>query len=161
MFSQTLVRLSKADVPLSAGIDSGSAPPDELLLQTLVLPRSSELHYVAHFSEPLQIKIGDIGYISGQPPRFTKLENAYREITDRTITDGRHFDESVWPLRKLPPRRWSTTQTRGITRYYPYNCSRMLDLFRDIGTRFAFENLMPRNSRIGLPEDRVSPKILP
>jgi hypothetical protein len=103
----------QAEVQSSADIESGSAPPDELLLRAL-WPRSRELHYVAHYSEPLGVKVGDIGYISWQPPQFTSLDNVYGEISDGHFA-GLHV--SIQPLRKLPRDRWFTEEVQGIIRY--------------------------------------------
>ncbi|KAJ7153460.1 hypothetical protein C8R43DRAFT_1002045 [Mycena crocata] len=75
--------------------------------------RSRELHYVAHFRDPLEIDVGDIGYIIGKPPRFIPIENVRSELAD-----GWEFGpRKVQPFRFFPADRWTTTTVEGITRY--------------------------------------------
>ncbi|KAJ7153462.1 hypothetical protein C8R43DRAFT_446718 [Mycena crocata] len=79
-------------------------------------PRWPELHYAAHFREPLVLDAGDIGYISGHPPQFTKLANVSAEIT-RGLIGGLPSSFRVKPLRCMPFKRWRTKVVNGITRH--------------------------------------------
>ncbi|KAJ6625981.1 hypothetical protein B0H10DRAFT_568119 [Mycena sp. CBHHK59/15] len=94
---------------------------NEILLapQYAVVPRdiwhrTREFHYVLHLREPLSVDIGDIGYITGDPPRFVRLANVHAEL----ITDGwRYAPLKIEPLRFSPVDRWTTTVVEGVTRH--------------------------------------------
>ncbi|KAF7373634.1 hypothetical protein MSAN_00573800 [Mycena sanguinolenta] len=58
-----------------------SSEPDTQVLRVMW---RRELHYVAHFREPLDLDIGDIGYITGDPPRFVRLANNHFAVSRRT-----------------------------------------------------------------------------
>jgi len=60
MLSQCIRRLEK--IQSQTNIENGPAPREDLL--RALWHRSRELHYAAHFREPLDIEIGDIGYIT-------------------------------------------------------------------------------------------------
>ncbi|KAJ7161062.1 hypothetical protein C8R46DRAFT_1106395 [Mycena filopes] len=94
-------------------------------LQTLVRrnPREPEpsdtqvlranLHYAAHFREPLAIDVGDIGYIAGDPPQFVRLANVRTRITD-----GWAFEAlRVQPFRCVPADKWTRTTVDGVVRH--------------------------------------------
>jgi hypothetical protein len=87
------------------------ASPD--LLHALLWGCSRELHYVAHFRDPLDldVDVGDIGYITGNPPKFTRLANISNEICDIDIPYSR-----VEPFRPTPADRWATEKVQGIVR---------------------------------------------
>jgi hypothetical protein len=88
-----------------------STHADNSLLRAL-WPRSRELHYVVHYREPLDLDVGDIGYITGSyPARFVRLANVYKEITDSHFTP-----QEVEPFRCLPPDRWTRENINGIMR---------------------------------------------
>ncbi|KAK7055534.1 hypothetical protein R3P38DRAFT_2847666 [Favolaschia claudopus] len=75
--------------------------------------RLHELHYVAHFREPLDVNIGDIGYITGNPPRFVRLKNMRSRVTD----DWAPKSKKLRPLTLIPPKWWTTSTVDGIVRH--------------------------------------------
>jgi hypothetical protein len=72
---------------------------------------SKELHYVAHFQEPLELEAGDIGFITRNPDRFNKLDNAFDEIGDVFPP------HPVQEIRFTPKNRWETSVVDGVVRY--------------------------------------------
>ncbi|KAJ7092472.1 hypothetical protein B0H15DRAFT_175232 [Mycena belliarum] len=75
--------------------------------------RSTKLHYTAHFREPLDVDVGDIGYITGDPPQFIRLANVRSRIGDKWTDEPRVIE----PLRFLPADQWATTVVSGVIRY--------------------------------------------
>jgi hypothetical protein len=75
--------------------------------------RFRELHYVAHFREPLDVDVGDVGYIMGSPPKFILLAN----VRDQLAGGWNFGDRKVEPLRFVPASGWTTTTVAGIVRY--------------------------------------------
>ncbi|KAJ7658478.1 hypothetical protein B0H17DRAFT_1145578 [Mycena rosella] len=71
--------------------------------------RSRELHYVANFREPLDIDVGDIGYIAGNPPKFVRLANVCSAIGD----GWEHGPREIQPFRFFPVDKWDTTDVAG------------------------------------------------
>jgi hypothetical protein len=153
MLFQSRRRLMDAEIQPVTNINGRSALPDELLLRAL-WPCSRELHYVAHYSKPLDVRVGDIGYISGNPPKFTGLDNVYEEISD-----GHVQSESVQPLRMLPVDRWSTEEVQGVVRCDIHDMV-LIDLPKHSGMHFTSENLTLVNSRTGVREDQGLREIL-
>ena len=108
MLSQSLRKL---EIIQSNNILSRTpAQPGDLL--RALWDRSRELHYVAHFREPLTLDVGDIGYISGSPPKFTCLDNVYDRISDRELLPRR-----IENFRFSPQGRWKTEEVQGVVRY--------------------------------------------
>ncbi|KAJ6492905.1 hypothetical protein C8R47DRAFT_425992 [Mycena vitilis] len=107
--------LAQAYQDLRASVHNPLAPADARVLQAMWhRGRSRELHYVAHFHEPLDIDIGDIGYITGNPPKFVQLKNVRSEIADKI---GLSLPpKKVKPLRPIPRNKWFTTVVAGIHR---------------------------------------------
>ncbi|KAJ7042967.1 hypothetical protein C8F04DRAFT_59053 [Mycena alexandri] len=104
--------LSQALCELRANVRSPGGPSDTQVLRAMWRNRS-ELHYVANFREPLEIDVGDIGYIVGEPPRFVRLANVRPRITD-----GWAFEPLiVQPLKCFPPDKWTQTTVQGIIRH--------------------------------------------
>jgi hypothetical protein len=109
MLTEARTRLERSE--LGTMPQGNSRQPDEKLLRAL-WPRSRELHYVAHFREPLDVKTGDIGYITGKPElRFVRLANVYREISD-----NHYFTDGTIPLRREPVDRWTREVVEGAVR---------------------------------------------
>jgi hypothetical protein len=78
-----------------------------------LLHRSSELHYTAHFRDPLDIDIGDIGYITGDPPQFVWLDN----VSSKMSPMGAFRDHGVQKSRFAHRDRWTTEVVQGIVRF--------------------------------------------
>ncbi|KAJ7054698.1 hypothetical protein C8F01DRAFT_1162617 [Mycena amicta] len=76
---------------------------------------SRELHYVAHFKEPLVLDVGDIGYVTGDPPSFVALKNVRAEISDG-FKDDSELPVPI-PLRFEPKNRWRTETIGGVIRH--------------------------------------------
>jgi hypothetical protein len=108
MLYQSRMRLNERIVRPS---NNSSTLPDGLILRALG-PHSRDLHYAIHYSKPLIVRAGDIGYISDNPQQFTSLDNVYEEISDGSALQS----ESVQPLQLLPPDRWSTENIQGVVR---------------------------------------------
>jgi hypothetical protein len=153
MLFQSRVRLMDADIPSVADTNSEAPLPDERLLRAL-WPCSRELHYLAECSEPLDIEVGDIGYISGHPPQFTRLENVYEEISD-----GHVNLDSLQPLRMLPAGRWSTEEVQGIIRCDIHDMV-LINLPSHLGMHFSSEHPTLLNSSIGRQGDQGSQETL-
>ncbi|KAJ7756349.1 hypothetical protein B0H16DRAFT_1539642 [Mycena metata] len=105
--------LSQALRELRAIVRSPRGPSDTQVLRAM-WRRSNELHYVAHFREPLEIDVGDIGYVVGDPPRFVRLANVRPRITDGQWV---FKPPMVQPFRCLPPDKWTRTTVQGIIRH--------------------------------------------
>lgn len=105
MLSQSLRRLENHQTRTTVGNALTSSDGLQALWH-----RSRELHYVAHFREPLDVNVGDIGYITGNPLRFIRLDNVYDEISDGYIHNSK--SSQSWPLD-----RWTTEEVQGIRRY--------------------------------------------
>ncbi|KAJ6463557.1 hypothetical protein C8R45DRAFT_523021 [Mycena sanguinolenta] len=103
--------LSQALRGLTARVHNPSTPPGPDT-QGLRLTWRRELHYVAHFREPLDLDIGDIGYIMGDPPRFVRLANVHSQISD-----GHSEPYRIEPFRFVPENGWTTTTVGGIIRH--------------------------------------------
>jgi hypothetical protein len=108
MLSQSLKRFE--NLQARGNEDSSSATSDSL--SRVLWHHSRELHYVAHFREPLDMDVGDIGYIIGDPPRFIRLDNVFNKISDRNMQHSRIEIPPSWP-----PDRWITEEVQGIQRY--------------------------------------------
>lgn len=68
---------------------------------------------MAHFREPLDVEVGDIGYIIGDPPQFIRLDNIYDQIHP-----GKAFpDLGIQKFHFDPPDRWTTEEVQGVVRY--------------------------------------------
>ncbi|KAJ7457034.1 hypothetical protein FB451DRAFT_601064 [Mycena latifolia] len=116
MLSQALRELRKA-------VQNPLAPPDAQVLRAIW--RGSREHYVAHFREPLRIDVGDIGYVSGNPPRFTRLANISEKITDGVCIGF----PRIKPIRTAPYKRWRTVVVHGVTRHsFKFRASDVADL---------------------------------
>lgn len=89
-----------------------SVPLGTDLLQATLVNNSRELHYAAHFRDPLPIEAGDIGYITGNPPAFHCVEHAFSEVGDGVlIRDG------IMEHRSTPLGRWETNEVGGVVRF--------------------------------------------
>lgn len=100
MLSQYIKQLEIVQSRTSSG--DTPVPHGDLLLA--LWHRSRELHYDAHFSEPLDMDAGDIGYIIHDPLQFVRLDNMYEQIHS-----GREsLDLGVQHLRFTPPDKWNT-----------------------------------------------------
>jgi hypothetical protein len=88
-------------------------PPQADILQALKA-HQAELHFVAHFHDPLDIMAGDVGYITGTGPlRFVRLLNAYL-----AVSDGKMFSAEIQLTRCHPKTRWTREMVEGeIVRY--------------------------------------------
>ncbi|KAJ7353123.1 hypothetical protein DFH08DRAFT_855983 [Mycena albidolilacea] len=104
--------LSQALRELHASVHNPLAPPDEQVLRAM-WRRFRELHYVAHFREPLDVDVGDVGYIMGSPPKFILLAN----VRDQLVGEWNFGDRKVEPLRFVPANGWTTTTVAGIVRH--------------------------------------------
>jgi hypothetical protein len=107
MLSQLLERL---ELRTRTNVDNTLASSDAL--PGALWHRSRELHYVAHFREPLDVDVGDIGYITGNPPQFVCLNNVFGEISDGYIQNSR-----IPTSRYSFSDRWTTETVQGIVRY--------------------------------------------
>lgn len=108
MLSQCIRQLG--EIQLRTAFDGTQLARDDLL--RALWHRSRELHYVAHFREPLDVDIGDIGYITGDPPQFTRLDNVSDEIQS-----GKLFpDTGIRKSRFTPRDRWTTREVEGVVR---------------------------------------------
>jgi len=108
MLSQSLKRFE--DLQTRGNVDSSPATSDGL--SRVLWHHSRELHYVAHFREPLDMDVGDIGYIIGDPPQFIRLDNVFDKISDRNMQNSRIEISPSWP-----PDRWIMEEVQGIQRY--------------------------------------------
>lgn len=108
MLNRSLRQLES--IQLSGGTDGTSAPASDLL-RALWNHARRELHYVSHFREPLEVDVGDIGFITGDPPKFTRVENVADKICDKKFPDS-----GVKKFRFNPKGRWTTEEVQGITR---------------------------------------------
>ena len=130
MLSQSLWKLE--NIQSTKKFNNAPANPDDVL--RALWHRSRELHYVAHFREPLDVDIGDIGYITGNPPQFTCLDNVYEKISD-----GHLLPRRIQRSRFTPQGRWNTEEVQGIVRCV----SEVTDVGRltcwDHGARHAFQ----------------------
>jgi len=88
-----------------------NVPRDEVL--RALWHCSRELHYVAHFREPLDIDAGHIGYITGNPSQFGRLDNVYDDIRSEEIFP----DRGIRPWRYTPRDRWTKAEVQGIIRH--------------------------------------------
>ncbi|KAF7307883.1 Arabinanase/levansucrase/invertase superfamily protein [Mycena kentingensis (nom. inval.)] len=99
-----------------AGAGLGVPPVEEQVLHSMWRDRSGsgsrELHYVAHYKEPLVVDVGDVGYVTGMPPRFVWLASLKSELSD-----GWNAPPIPVPMRHEPRDRWETTIVEGITRH--------------------------------------------
>lgn len=93
--------------------EKASTSPDDLLLRSL-WHRSRELHYVGHFREPLDVDVGDIGYIIGIPPQFVRLKNVCDRLSDGTF---QHLKTKAKTSRFIPRDRWTTEVVQGVVRH--------------------------------------------
>ncbi|KAK6993107.1 hypothetical protein R3P38DRAFT_117999 [Favolaschia claudopus] len=75
--------------------------------------RVRELHYVFHLRDPVDIDVGDIGYIAGTPPYFVRLANVRDRISDGWV----HGARRVKPLRFVPKDQWTTSIVQGVVRH--------------------------------------------
>ncbi|KAJ6578790.1 hypothetical protein DFH09DRAFT_1148317 [Mycena vulgaris] len=104
--------------------------PDAQVLRAM-WRRSRELHYIAHFREPLYVDVGDIGYITGDPPQFIRLANVRPKITDVRWGGWNHGRPKVKPFRFLPRDKWKTSRdpVTGIIRHsFRFPNSNAIDL---------------------------------
>jgi hypothetical protein len=108
MLSQSIRRLE--EIQSCTTFDGTQVGHDDLL--RALWHRSQELHYVAHFCEPLDVDIGDIGYITGDPPQFTQLANVSNEIQSGKSVSGMGIQRS----RFTPRDRWTTQEVQGVVR---------------------------------------------
>ncbi|KAJ7630106.1 hypothetical protein DFH06DRAFT_1480186 [Mycena polygramma] len=120
--------LAQAYQDLHASVHNPLAPADARVLQAMWhRGRSRELHYVAHFHEPLDIDIGDIGYITGDPPEFVQLVNVRSRIADKIALSLP--PKKIKPLRPIPRNKWFTTIVAGINRHeFRFPASGVVDL---------------------------------
>ncbi|KAJ7699296.1 hypothetical protein B0H17DRAFT_1196382 [Mycena rosella] len=110
---------------LRTAVHNPLAPPDTQVLQAM-WRRWRELHYVAHFREPLRLDVGDIGYVSGNPPQFTRLANVRKKLMDGVFP---YVPPRVKPLRAAPFKRWMSKVVNGVTRHsFKFRASDMKDL---------------------------------
>ncbi|KIM76228.1 hypothetical protein PILCRDRAFT_653568 [Piloderma croceum F 1598] len=110
MLSQSIRRLEK--IQSCTTFDGTQVGHDDLL--RALWHRSRELHYVAHFREPLDVDIGDIGYIIGDPPQLIQLANVSNEIQSWKSVSGKGIQRS----RFTPRDRWTTQEVKGVTCIY-------------------------------------------
>jgi hypothetical protein len=109
MLSQSIRRLEK--IQSHTNFSDTPVPCDDLL--RALWHHSKEIHYVAHFREPLDVEVGDIGYIIGDPPQFIRLDNIYDQIHP-----GKAFpDLGIQKFHFDPPDRWTTEEVQGVVRY--------------------------------------------
>jgi hypothetical protein len=74
------------------------AQPTDPLLRVLWHP-SPELHYVTHFCEPLDVKVGDIGYVTRFPSlHFVHLANVYHKLADGYPVANKVLRHCGYPL---------------------------------------------------------------
>lgn len=116
MLSQSLRRLE--------GVQDATVPeqPQQKLVTALLHalgPSKRDVHYVSHFQEPLDINVGDVGYIKGSPPRFTRLDNTYAAIGDASFIPN----NAIQKFRLTPRNRWSTQEVDGIIRCARIPCA--------------------------------------
>lgn len=152
MLSESRRRLMEIGVQSGRNIESQSLRRDDLL--RAFWSRSRDLHYVAHYLEPLEVEIGDIGYISGRPPRFTRLDNIYPEITGRCIPRKRFLQH-----QRFPSGRWTWEDVQGVVRCVPAASFDELTSESSVDTHFSFESLTPKGLRTGRRGDSVSQEI--
>lgn len=152
MLSQSIRRLE--DIQSRPNANDTLAPRDDVL--RALWHRSRELHYVAHFCEPLDVDIGDIGYITGDPPQFTRLDN----VTDKIMSEEIYPDQGIQKSRFTPLDRWTTEEVNGIVRWvFRSDLSLAVNNSWDIGMNFGFVTLTPRSLRTGAIKDLVWIKI--
>lgn len=108
MLSQSLRRLE--NLQTRANMDNTPASSDVLL--RALWHHSRELHYVASFRDPLDVDVGDIGYVTGNPPQFVRLDNVFDEISDGNIKNS-----TIPTSRSYPRDRWTTEEVQGIVRH--------------------------------------------
>ncbi|KAJ7146205.1 hypothetical protein C8R44DRAFT_9413 [Mycena epipterygia] len=111
-FNSEGLLLAQALRELRATVYNPLAPPDVQVLRAM-WHRSRELHYVVHLKEPLDIDVGDIGYITNDPPRFVRLANVRSHIMGGW-QDG---PRETQPFRFIPADKWNTEVVAGITRH--------------------------------------------
>jgi hypothetical protein len=111
MLSQSLRRLEGIQKPMVPDKPQQPTPPTNLL--GALWPSLRDVHYVAHFQEPLLMNAGDVGYIKGNPPQFTRLRNVYT-----LLTDAKHLprNTAIKAVRFSPDARWATQVVDGIRR---------------------------------------------
>ncbi|KAF7369797.1 hypothetical protein MVEN_00312200 [Mycena venus] len=102
--------LSQVHRELQASLHDPLAPPDAQVRHAL-WRRARELHYVAHYREPLDIDIGDIGYITGD--KFIRLDNVQSQISD----GWNHGPRKAQAFRFVPDNQWTTSTVAGIIRH--------------------------------------------
>jgi len=144
MLSQSIRRLEKIQ---SCTTSRGTQVGHDELLRAL-WHRSRELHYVAHFREPLDVDTGDIGYITGDPPQFTRLANVSNEIQSGKSVPGRGIQRS----RFTPRNRWTTRKIKGVVRWmHVWLCIWMVWNINScaLDTHFVFVTLTPQSLLIG------------
>lgn len=115
MLSQSLRRLE--------GVQDATVPdrPQQQLAPALLRalgPSLRDVHYVSHFQEPLDLNVGDVGYIKGNPPEFTRLDNTYAAIGDTSFIPK----NAIQKFRLTPHNRWSTQEVGGIIRCARISC---------------------------------------
>lgn len=110
MLSQSLRHLQE----LQSQTNSNDTEPSEAnhLLRALWRRHSRELHYVAHYQEPLVVEVGDIGYVTGNPPQFICLENVDYEFPG--LMEIRSV--AVKKSRFTPKGRWRSQEIDGVIR---------------------------------------------
>lgn len=90
----------------------GTSSEANRLLRALWRRHSRELHYVAHYREPLLIDVGDIGYVIGNPPKFICLDS----VSDEILDDLKIQQSAVKRSRFIPKGRWTTKEINGVIR---------------------------------------------
>ncbi|KAF8192811.1 hypothetical protein K438DRAFT_1969932 [Mycena galopus ATCC 62051] len=109
--SEALV-LSQALRELQGRVHNPLTAPDSQVLHAM-WRRFRELHYVAHFREPLDVDVGDIGYITGNPQKFICLANVHSRVGDGWDLGPKR----IQPFHFVPANQWTTTTVAGIVRH--------------------------------------------